>query len=225
LLASGKSRDAVEVAKQYLKHVPGAEAEALAVRAYTARIGALQANGMHREAQALGGLVSECFPAYQAQIMALLLRREVATGNFDALLTTWQQAEPERRREIDAMLSRELTAPALLATASTLPADHPLKRAAAVVSDLFTAVTSGPLPPGALAPLDTIARQSPLALWKLLIRALDAFYRRADDAVLANLTAIPPDSGPGRLVPVLRHLVRSDDLPAASSGASTQLVA
>ena len=57
LLASGKSRDAVEAAKQYLKHTPGPEAEALAVKAYTARIEALQASGMHREAQALGALV------------------------------------------------------------------------------------------------------------------------------------------------------------------------
>ncbi|HSX77586.1 MAG TPA: hypothetical protein VLQ80_03290, partial [Candidatus Saccharimonadia bacterium] len=57
LIASGKNRDAVEAAKQYLKHTPGPEAEALAVKAYTARIEALQASGMHREAQALGALV------------------------------------------------------------------------------------------------------------------------------------------------------------------------
>ena len=57
LIARGKSRDAVEAAKQYLKHTPGAEAEALAVKAYAARIEALQASGLHREAQAIGALV------------------------------------------------------------------------------------------------------------------------------------------------------------------------
>ena len=53
-----ESRDAVEAAKQYLKHTPGPDAEAFAVKA-TARIEALQASGLHREAQALGALVSE----------------------------------------------------------------------------------------------------------------------------------------------------------------------
>jgi len=86
LIASGKNRDAVEAAKQYLKHAPGPEAEALAVKAYTARIEALQASGMHREAQALGALVSERFPAHQTQVAVLMRQSEVSTGNFDALL-------------------------------------------------------------------------------------------------------------------------------------------
>src|SRR5262249_61974564 len=53
LITSGKSRDAVDAAKQYLKHTPGPEAEALVVKAYTARIEALQASGLHRKAQAI----------------------------------------------------------------------------------------------------------------------------------------------------------------------------
>ena len=85
-------------------------------------------------------------------------------------------------------------------------------------------MTTGPLPAGALAALDDIPRHSPLAPWKLLIRALDAFYRHADAAVLANLSAIPPDSGPGRLVPVLRRLVGENGLPDERSFASTTLI-
>jgi hypothetical protein len=65
LITGGKSRDTVETAKQYLKHTPGPEAEALAIKAYTARIEALQASGMHREAQALSALVHG-----QVQILA-----------------------------------------------------------------------------------------------------------------------------------------------------------
>src|ERR1051326_1489423 len=68
LIATGKSRDAVEAAKHYLKHAPGPEAEALAVKAYVARIEALQASGLHREAQAIGALVRERFPAHQDQV-------------------------------------------------------------------------------------------------------------------------------------------------------------
>jgi len=60
---------------------------------------------------------------------------------------------------------------------------------------------------GRLAALDQVPRHSPLAPWKLLIRALDAYYRRADGAALANLDAIPPRAAPARLVPVLRHLI------------------
>src|SRR5882672_7302891 len=86
LLASGKSRDAVEAAKQCLKHTPGPDAEALAVKAYAARIEALQASGMHQEAQALGALVRERFPAHQVQVAVLMRQSEVSTGNFDALL-------------------------------------------------------------------------------------------------------------------------------------------
>ncbi len=92
------------------------------------------------------------------------------------------------------------------------------------VSDVLTAVTTGPLPAGALATLDDIPRHALLAPWKLLIRALDAFYRHADAAVLANLSGIPPDSGPARLVPVLRRLVGENGLPAERAFAVTSLI-
>jgi hypothetical protein len=85
-------------------------------------------------------------------------------------------------------------------------------------------VTTGPLPAGTLATLDDIPRQSLFAPWKLLIRALDAFYRHADAAVLANLSGIPLDSGPARLVPVLRRLVGDNGLPAERSPAVTTLI-
>src|SRR5262249_547258 len=128
------------------------------------------------------------------------------------LLTALATADSPRQRELEAMLTRELTDPAVLADSPALPAEHPLKRGARAVCEVFTAVTTGPLPEGALASLDMIPPHSPLAPWKLLIRALDAFYRYADAAVLANLAGIPVDSGPGRLVPVLRCLVGENEL-------------
>ena len=102
LLARGKSRDAVEAAKQYLKHTPGPEAEAFAVKAYTARIEALQASGLHREAQAMGALVRERFPAHQREVAVLMRQSEVAVGNFDALLAELVTADASRRRELEA---------------------------------------------------------------------------------------------------------------------------
>src|SRR3989454_9181417 len=127
-ITSGKSRDAVEAAKQYLKHTPGPEAEALAVRAYTARIEALQTSGLHREAQAIGALVRERFPAHQREVAVLMRQSEVAAGNFDALLAELVTADASRRRELVVILARGLSDPAVLVESPVLPADHPLKR-------------------------------------------------------------------------------------------------
>lgn len=225
LIAAGRTRDAVEAAKQFLKATPGPEAEALLVQAYEARIQALMAGGMYDEAQTLAGFVGERFRG-QRERMAPLLRqsRLMAVKNFDLLLTELSLADAARRRELEAILTRELTDPAPLADSPLLPADDPLRRAARIVTDLFTAVTSGPLPPGALGSLDAIPRQSPLAPWKLLIRALDAFYRRADAVALANLSAIPVPSGPGRLVPVLRRLLGEAPPTEDRSPAGTSLL-
>ena len=98
LLTARKTREAVEVAKQFLKQSPGPEAEALAVAAYQARIQALLASGMHKEAQALGALVSERFPAYRAQVAPLIHQSEVSAGNFQTLLTELSMADPPRQR-------------------------------------------------------------------------------------------------------------------------------
>jgi hypothetical protein len=213
LLSAQKTHDAVEAAKQLVKHAPSPAAEALLVKAYQARIHALLSSGLAKEAQALGLLVAERFPAYREAISDLVRQSEMSAGNFQTLLTELLTADTEKRRELETILARGLTDPAVLANSSILPADHPLKRTAAIVSHLFAAVTSGPLPEGALLPLNDIPRHSPLAPWKLLIRAFDAFYQRNDAAVLANLAGIPPEVGPARLVPVLRHLVgeKSDD--------------
>jgi hypothetical protein len=207
LLARGQTREAVEAAKQYLKEVPGPEAEALAVEAYQARIQALMVSGMPQEARALALLISERFPTAQRRVAPFIRQSEVASGNFEPLLIELSNAAPAQRRELEATLTRTLHDPAVLADSTALPADHPLKRTAIAVRDLFTAVTTGPLPDGALAALDEVSRHSPLAPWKLLIRALDALYRGADASVSANLDGIPRDSGPGRLVPVLRRLI------------------
>src|SRR5262249_50774841 len=142
LIARGKSRDAVEAAKHYLKHTPGPEADALAVKAYRARIEALQASGLHREAQALRALVGERLPAHQSQVAVLMRQSEVSAGHFDALLAALVTADAPRRRELEAILARGLTDPAVLTESPVLPADHPLKCMARAVLDAFTAVTT-----------------------------------------------------------------------------------
>ena len=146
--------------------------------------------------------------------MAKRKRHTRVRGDLSTPLSELSSAEGDRRRELVALVQRRLTDPGQLADSSALPAEHPLRRQAGIVRQLFSAVTSAPLPTDALAGLDTIPRQSPLAPWKLLIRALDAFYRHADQLAEANLSRIPADSGPGRLVPVLRALLGKTDTPA-----------
>lgn len=224
LLTQDKSREAVEAAKQCLKECPGVEAEELAIQAYTARILSLQAHGMHQEAQALGSIVRERFPAYQSQFALLLQPSGLATGDVEALLTELATAEPARQRELERRLASTLTDPAMVAHTAVLPDAHPLKGMARAVSEMFTAVTSGPLPAGALVALDAIPRQSLFAPWKLLIRALDAFYRHDDAAVLANLERIPAETVPARLAPALRRLMPPDDSPAVPVPAVAALI-
>jgi len=208
LIESGKTREALDLAKQSFKEAPGAEAEALIITAYEARIRALLAQGLYDDAMALATLVGERFPSHRHRVGPLVGQsKAVAAGDLRTLLLELAAAAPPRRKEIEAILTRELRDPRLLADAEALAADDPLRRAARAVCDLFAAVTSGPLPEGALAALDQIPRHSPLAPWKLLIRALDAYYRRSDGAALANLDAIAPQAAPARLVPVLRHLI------------------
>lgn len=224
LLSAGKTHDAVEAAKQLAKQAPSPAAEAVLVKAYHARIQALLTSGLSKEAQTLGLLVAERFPAHRDAISGLIRQSEMSTGNFQSLLTELLTADPEKRRELETILARGLTDPAIVANSPILPADHPLKRAAAIVSHLFAAVTNGPLPEGALLPLNDIPRHSPLAPWKLLIRALDAFYQRNDAAVLANLASIAPEVGPARLVPVLRRLVGEKDADHTPSFAVTTVL-
>lgn len=207
LLARGKTRDAVEAAKRLYKETRSVEAEALLVDAYAARIRALIATGMSREARELASLVVERHPGTRVRIMPLVRESAArADGDLGPLLTALAAADQATRREVETTLRRALTDPRALADHPALPEGDPLRQAARAVSELFSAVTSGPLPDGALERLDVISRHSPLAPWKLLVRAIDAYYRRDDAAMLANLSAIPADSAPARLVPALRYV-------------------
>jgi hypothetical protein len=208
LIDSGKTREAVELAKAFFKETRTLDAEGLLVDAYGARIGALVVRGLADEARALAARVRERFPAQRGRLEVLPRQTELMfSGNLPRLLTELATADAAGRRELETVLARELPDPRLVAESAALPDADPLKVGARAVADLFSRVTSGPLPDGALGRLDGISRRSPLAPWKLLIRAIDAFYRRADSVALANLSAVPADTRPGRLVPVLRCLL------------------
>src|SRR5438309_318898 len=81
------------------------------------------------------------------------------------------------------------SAGAALAECAALPAEHPLRTAASALQRAFLAVTEGPVGEAALE-LPEVSRRSPLAPWKLLVRAIACFYRGEDDACRRYLEAI-----------------------------------
>lgn len=219
LIANGKTDVAVDVAKQIHKRCGGAASEALLVDAYLARIRSLIERNLAVEARALLDLVRQRYPASGQRLEAAETLFAARQGSLAALLAPL--ADPalpaEQRAEIENRLRRQLTDPREIAACDVLPPDHPLRSGAAAVAAAFEAVTSGRS--GEAPPLGEISRRSPLAPWKLLIRAIDAFYRGDVESCRLALGAIEPDASVVRLVPVLRCLLGEKVAlsPAASS--------
>ncbi|PYT30752.1 MAG: hypothetical protein DMG58_13690, partial [Acidobacteria bacterium] len=52
-----------------------------------------------------------------------------------------------------------------------------------------------------------MSHRSPLAPWKLLVRAIAHFYRGDDESCRQSIGAIQPESAPARLVPAIRAML------------------
>ena len=211
LIANGKTKTAVETAKDFHKSHPSAASEALLIDAYTARIQALNDQNLKLEAKSLSDLVGARFPHARARIETLSNPRS-ALSELVAPLADPNLA-PESRSAIEQRLQENLHNPQDLAGCDGLPADHPLRESAASLSKAFVAATSGPASEEELS-LPEISRRSPLAPWKLLVRAIGHFYRGQDTEVRDCLAAIPSSAAPARLVPALRAML--GDAPAAA---------
>lgn len=205
-LAKGDTRAAVEAAKLLVREEPGTASEALAVRAYAERIKALIAEGLGREAASLASIVRERFPAQLSSCTSLLEDAGLAAGDFDWILSELRDASDERRTALEERLLPWIVDPAALARSAALDPADPLAREARTVAGLFEIVTSRIASPEEMAPLNDIRRRSPLAPWKLLVRAIDAFHRSADDRVAANVAAIDVRSPAARAGAVLTEL-------------------
>lgn len=211
LLAYGRVREAVDAAKDFAKKSPGLASNDLLVRAYTARIGQLRADGLDRDARSLCDLVERRVPAARDQMAALREEGDLVADGFSGLLAALDAAEGDERKRFVALLARKLTDPGILAASPALAAGHPLKVEAEALRDVFAAVTRGPLPDGAMAALDVVSRSSPLAPWKLLIRAIDALYRGEGESVRRNVAALPPESAVAPFGPLLLRLSGSTE--------------
>ena len=208
LISKDKIKAALSRAKFHHKRLGTAESEMVLVDAYVARIREMMIKGFTVEAKALLKLVRRrhnCPDHRLAELNAVISLRE---GRIDELVRPLEDPglPPDQRAAIEKIITNELVDLSLLAGCETLPSGHPLKTAAVTTAEAFARVTSGFVRDNEVA-LPAISRRSPLAPWKILIRALASFYRHDDEICEKHLNAVDPESAPGRLVPLIRELI------------------
>jgi hypothetical protein len=208
LLAHGKSKTALDRAKELHKAVGSAASEALLIDAYAGRIQALLEQNLTLEAKSLLDLVRARHPSASSRLDALSASSSARAGALDELLGPLADADlpAERRAAIEQAVQTQITDLAALADCAALPAGHALRVAAAAIDRAFGVVTSGPVTDEQIA-LPEVSHRSPLAPWKLLVRAIAHFYRGEDDACRECLGLVKPESMPARLVPAMRSML------------------
>jgi len=208
LIANGKHKAAVESAKEFHKAQATAASEALLVEAYAARIQSLIDQHLEVEARALLELVRERYPSARERLVVHNGSAGVPADRLAELVRPLNDPElsAERRAAIEATITRETADIAALAECTALPPEHPLRKAASAVQRAFLAVTAGRVGEDAVE-LPDVSHRSPLAPWKLLVRAIACFYREEDEACRRYLEAIKPESAPARLIPAMQAML------------------
>ncbi len=224
LIANGKQKVALEKAKEIHKAQHSAASEALLVDAYAARISSLMQQNLTVEAKSLLELARERYPSHRERLDQLTAPAMARAGNLAELVQPLSDpaTTSERRMAIEQALQQELWDLGALAECGALPPDDPLRKAASALHRAFLAVTNGPVDEESLA-LPEVSRRSPLAPWKMLLRAISSFYRREDETCRKCLDAIQPDSAPARLVPAI-HAMLGDKTGAHLTAASAALL-
>ena len=208
LMANGKIKVALDRAKDFHKAHPSASSESLLIEAYAVRVQSLLDKNLVLEAKSLQQLVRERFPASIANMDALNAANAARGNDLNTLLKPLVDADlsAELRATIEQTLQNSVVDLKALANCTALPADHPLRTAAAALNQAFQLVTSGTVTDEQIS-LSEISHRSPLAPWKLLVRAIACFHRNQDAACLECLNLIKPGSAPGRLVPAMQAMV------------------
>ena len=208
LISKGKSKAAVSRAKLYHKSRGTDKSEMILVDAYAARIRAMIAKGYYVEAGTLLKMIRgryNCQDHLLAELNGVIAVRE---GRLDEFVRPL--ADPgissEKRTAIEKIIRNELVDLNLLAQSEAISSGHPLKTGALAVAEAFAKVTSGLAQDEDIA-LPAISRRSPLAPWKMLIKALAFFYRHDDEICEKYLQAVDRESAPGRLVPLMREIM------------------
>lgn len=208
LIANGKYKTALDQAKDHHKKQSTAASEALLLEAYAARIRSLLTQNLLREAQALMDLVCERFPSARGRLESIGASVAARTNTLDDLLRPLSDPllGPEHREAIEQAVRKDIFDLSALAACPALPPEHALRQAASALDRAFRMVTAGPVEEEVIR-LPEVSRRSPLAPWKLLVRAIAGYYRGDLEACREQLDAIAADAAPARLVPVLRTML------------------
>lgn len=208
LIASGKCKQAVELAKEHHKRANTVESRRLLVQTYVARIEQFHSKGMGKEAQTLLEMVQQRFPAERHLLEETQVKTLASGGRIDELLRPLasEQISPGVRASIENALARNVTDLAAVASCRSLPPDHPVRAGAAAIWKAFSAVTSGPVNDSDVA-LTEISHRSPFAGWKMAIRALALFYRHDDAGCRRALDAIPAESAVKPVETLVRQML------------------
>ncbi len=208
LIADGKSRTALENAKQFHKAQSTPASECLLLDAYTARIQSLIDHDLRPEAKALLDLVRERFPSAGARLEGLAAAASARGGEVGGLLQPLNdpQLSADHRAVIEQIVQTQVLDLGVLADCATLPAEHSLRQAARALDAAFILVTSGAVTDEQIA-LPEVSRRSPLAPWKVLVRAIASLYRGDGKSCQEYLGAIKAESVPSRLIPAIQTML------------------
>ena len=208
LIANGKFGHAVDIAKQVHKRVRNAASEALLVEAYAARIKLADRAepGRGSEGAAESGAGG---PPFVARPVARRGRRAGSRGRgVEGLMELL--ADPslpaEKRAATEVRIRDEAGDPARIARCEALPADHRLARGGRGGG---SRVGGGHERAGGGRESGSARNfaSSPMAPWKMMIRAIAAFYADEDELCEKYLAAVEPKAAAARLVPALRALM------------------
>ena len=211
LIATQHSKSALQMAKDLHKRCATAESEALLVDVYQARIADLLKLRMTVEAKALMAIVSERFPAARPRLEELNRQLCALDGRLEDVVAPLRDPNlgAADREAIETFIRQRVWDLASLANVSSLPGEHSLRIAAAALHTAFKAVTQGPVDDALLA-LPEVARRSPLAGWKALVRAIACYHRREDEECGKWLLTIPDDAVAARARPSLNAILGTE---------------
>lgn len=221
---SGKTKNALDLAKDFHKAHPSAESEALLLDAYVARIQGLIQQNLAFEANSLIDLARQRFPSSAERLDDLKLRTAAHAGDLRPIVALLNDPNltTERRAVLERIIQQDVGQLAHITACEGLSAEHPLHKAASSLERALKEVTAGPVSDEVLA-LPEVSHRSPLAPWKVLIRAIGAFYRNDLNSCRQAIDAIKPESAAARLVPALKALTGGKP-DGVLSGCSTELV-
>ena len=207
-IARQSFKTALDRAKTLHKQSATSESQAVLLEAYTARVQGMIAKNLLAEAQALAELVLGRFPEAAGAMEELLGTLAAKTGDLSRLLAPLAESPSPREwpQSIKDTIRRNVSDPAAIANCEALPPSHPLRVAAAALVQALAAVTSGPVDEAALT-LPECPRKSPLADWKILIRAIAALHEGRDQECRQLLDAVHEESAGACLVPVIRSML------------------